>query len=51
MVDEIEHITSNYDDFVDAVVYCGSATSGDFGLRISKIVLAHKLICAYHCAK
>ena len=38
MDDAMEHITSDHDDFVDAVVYRGSVTTGDFGLRIGEIV-------------
>ena len=33
----MEHIASNYDDFVIAIIYCGSLTTGNFGLRIGKI--------------
>ena len=38
MVDAMEHIAFNHDNFVDAVIYCGSITTGDFGLRIGKKV-------------
>ena len=32
-------IVSNHDDLVRAVVYCGSANMGNFGLRIGKIIV------------
>ena len=39
MVDIIVHIASNDDNFVDdAVIYHGSVTTGDFGLRVGEIV-------------
>ena len=34
----IEHVTSNHNDFVGAIVYRGGVTTGDFGLRVSEIV-------------
>ena len=36
MVNVIECIAFNYDDFVNAVIYCGGVTTGNFGLGISK---------------
>ena len=38
MVDAMECIASNYDDFINAVIYCGSITTGNFGLRIGEKV-------------
>ena len=34
---------SNYDVFVDAIVYHGSVTTGDFSLRVSKIVMKYMI--------
>ena len=34
----MEYIASDYNDFVNAVIYCGSITMGDFGLRIGEIM-------------
>ena len=39
MVDTIVHIISYYVNFVDAVDYCDSVTTGNIGLRISKKVI------------
>ena len=38
MDDEMEHIASSHNDFVNTVVYCGSVTMGNFTLRFGKIV-------------
>ena len=35
----IEYATSDHDDFVDAIAYCGGVTTGDFDSRIGKIVI------------
>ena len=42
--DAIEHIASHHNDLVDAVVYRGGVTTGDFGLRVGEKVKTSALI-------
>ena len=38
MVNTMEYITSNYDTFVNADVYCSGVTTDNFGSRVGKKV-------------